>query len=285
MTFSSIDDLVAEITGGKTIKMAYFKISNNGAALTAGYWAETLQWTGNPAAMAVTGTAGTGVALSDATANAWYKGGNKSADTMHLLNILASTPTTTMCPATVILCDFLAMYPSLVVTGTPSTVTPVALTRYTDGLGVEMIASVCGALGAAAPQLTFSYKNQADQTKASPAAHTAPLVSAPLSCMFQDSGAGGSPFVRKFAGDYGMKTLESYTLASGTTGTATVFLVKPLATIPLLALNTPSERDYVYQLPSLPKIQDGACLGFIVNCGGAMIASAKLQVLADVAWG
>jgi hypothetical protein len=58
-----------------------------------------------------------------------------------------------------------------------------------------------------------------------------------------------------------------------------------LATIPLLALNTPSERDYVYQLPSLPQIKDGACLGFLVNAGGAMITSAKLTGLMDVAWG
>jgi hypothetical protein len=140
-------------------------------------------------------------------------------------------------------------------------------------------------LGATTPNLTFSYKNQGDQTKASPSAHITPAASAYLSTLFQDGGAGGSPFVRKFAGDTGMKTLESYTLSSGTTGTATVFLVKPLGAIPLLALNTPSERDYVYQLPSLPRIQDGACLGFVVNVGGAMITSAKLMAAMDVAWG
>jgi hypothetical protein len=282
--FSSIDDMVSEITAGKFLKMQYYKSGTNGT-LAAGYWAETLQWAGNPAAMTVTGTPGTGVALSDATANAWYKGGNKSTDTMHILNMLAWTPTTTMCPATLILCDFLAMYPSLVVTGTPSTVTPVALTRYTDGLGVELICSVVGALGAAAPALTFTCKDEGDVARASPAVMVPPLNSASVSTLFQDTAAGGSPFMRKFAGKNGVKTLESYTLASGTTGTVTAYLVKPLCQIPILALNTPSERDYVYQLPSLPRIQDGACLGFIVNVGGAFVNLGRLNVLMDTSWG
>ena len=91
--------------------------------------------------------------------------------------------------------------------------------------------------------------------------------------------------MRKFAGKNAVKTLESYTLGSGTTGTVTAFLVKPLCEIPILALNTPSERDYVYQLPSLPRIYDGACLGFILNVGGAFINLGRLNVLMDVAWG
>jgi hypothetical protein len=285
MTFSSIDDLVAEITAGKTLKMPLYKSSTNAAALAAGYWAECLQWTGAPPAIALTGPAGVGVALDDATSGAWYKGGNKAADTMHLLNMLSWTPTTTMCPATLILCDFLALYPSLVVTGAATAITPVALTRYTNGLGVKMICSVVGALGAATPNLTFTYNNESDVAHAAATAMITPANSAALSTLFQDSGAGGSPFVRMATGDTGMKTLESYTLSSGTTGTVSVMLVKPLAAIPLLALNTPSERDYVYQLPSLPKIEDGACLGFILNCGGAMIANTKLHTMMDVAWG
>lgn len=280
MGFSSIDDMIAEITGGKTFKANYRKSSSNAGALTAGYWAECFQWLGLPAQGVVTGTAGTGVQLNSSTTGALYTGGNVSPDTKHLLNILGWTQTTTMCPATVILCDFLTMYPSLVVTGAPTTITGVALPRYASGAGVEMICSVAGAHGAASPKLTFTYNDGSGNQVA--AAHTAPGNSAPLSAMYVTD---GSPFVRKVAGGTNATQLVSYTLASGTSGAVTVFFVKPLAAIPLLALNTPSERDYVYQLPSLPKIEDDACLGFIVNVGGAMIANAKLNMLLDFAWG
>lgn len=278
MSFSSIDDLIAEISAGKFYKSIFRKSSNNAAALAAGYWAEAFQWTGLPAQGVVSGTAGTGVQLNSSTTGALYSGGNVSPDTKHLLNILGWTPTTTMCPATIILCDFLTMYPSLVVTGTPTTISGVALPRYATGDGVEMICSVAGAQGAASPALTFTYNDGSTNRVA--AAHTAPGNSAPLSALYVTD---GSPFVRKVGPN--ATQLVSYTLASGTSGSATVFFVKPLAQIPLLALNTPSERDYVYQLPSLPKIEDDACLGYILNVGGAMIANAKLDIIADFAWG
>lgn len=278
MSFSSIDDLIAEISAGKFYKSIFRKSSNNAAALAAGYWAETFQWTGLPAQGVVSGTAGTGVQLNSSTTGALYSGGNVSPDTKHLLNILGWTPTTTMCPATIILCDFLTMYPSLVVTGTPTTISGVALPRYATGDGVEMICSVAGAHGAASPALTFTYNDGSTNRVA--AAHTAPGNSAPLSALYVTD---GSPFVRKVGPN--ATQLVSYTRASGTSGSVTVFFVKPLAQIPLLALNTPSERDYVYQLPSLPKIEDDACLGYILNVGGAMIANAKLNIIADFAWG
>lgn len=281
MGFTSVDDLIAEITAGKTLKMPYQKTSNNAAALVAGYWAETLQWAGTPPAATLSGTPGTAEALNDSRTGSWYHGGNVDPDTKHILNLLKATPTTTICPATVLLVDFLVMYPSLVVTGAPTGLTPTALPRYTDGNGVKAIVSVISALGATTPTLTFTYKDNLDQNRVA-GGHSAPGASAPLSSLFVTDGV---PFIREATGFRGMKTLESYTLATGTTGTVSAFLIKPLATIPLLALNTPTERDYVYQLPSLPQIKDGACLGFLVNVGGAMIASAKHFGLMDVAWG
>jgi hypothetical protein len=210
-----------------------------------------------------------------------YIGANVSPDTRHLLNLIMYTPTTTMCPATLVLCDFLVIYPSLVVTGTPTTLTPTTLPRYTDGKGVMGIVSVVSALGAASPALTFSYTDQDDNPSVA-SAITSPVASAALSKLFL---VDGSPFIRIANGDVGIKTLTSYTLASGTTGTVSAFLVKPLCNIPLLALNTASERDFLYQLPSLPRIYDGACLAFLVCVGGAMIASALLNGQGDLGWG
>jgi hypothetical protein len=91
--------------------------------------------------------------------------------------------------------------------------------------------------------------------------------------------------VRLAAGDSGIRSVQSYTLATGTTGTASLLLCKPLATIPVLAVNTASERDLVYQLPSLPKVEDGACLGFLVQVGGALVTGGILMGTVDTAHG
>jgi len=287
MGFSSIDDLVNEITtNGKFLKAPYQKVSNNAINSAAGRWHETLQWNGNPAAVTLTGTAGTAVALNDATSGAWYHGGNVAADTKHILSALAMSPSAGIVPATAILCDFLVNYPSLVVTGTPSTLTPTALTRYTSGEGVQAIVSVVGALGASQPALTFTYTDQGGVAGNVAGACAPPVASAPASTLFQDlaTGAGG-PFVRLAAGDRGIRSVQSYALATGTTGTASLMLVRPLATIPLLAINTASERDYLYQLPSLPQVVDGACLGWIIQVGSTMGPSSVFLSTLDLGWG
>jgi hypothetical protein len=111
---------------------------------------------------------------------------------------------------------------------------------------------------------------------------TSPVNSAPISLLYAYN---ASPFVPMAAGDVGIKRINSYTLASGTTGTVAFVLVKPLAVIPLLAANTASERDFLSQLPSLPRIQDDACLGFITLIGGAMTTSQSIQGVIGHGWG
>ena len=282
MGFASVDAMVAAITGGQNLKTVFQKTSNNAAASTAGRWHDTLQWTGVPTQMSLGGTAGTAVQLTSSTAGALPIGGNVSPDTRHLLNLAAWSPTATVVPATLILCDFLLMYPSLVVTGTPTTLTNgVGLPRYTNGEGVQGIVTVNSALGAASPALTFTYTDNGGTGSNVASAHTSPGNSAPLSTCFQTD---GSPFIRLASGDNGIRSVQSYTLSAGTTGTASLILCKPLATIPLLAINTASERDFVYQLPSLPRIEDGACLGFLVQVGGAMASSSTIMGYADMAW-
>jgi hypothetical protein len=283
MPFSSIDSLVNALTNGNSNKMFFQKSSNNAAGSAAGRWHDCLQWTGVPSAMSLGGTAGTAVQLSSATAGALPIGANVSPLTRHITNLLAMTPTATAVPATIILCDFLLLYPSLVVTGTATTLTNgVGLPRYTNGEGVQAVVTVNSALGAAQPALTFTYTDQGNVGSNVAAAHTAPAASAPLSTCFLTD---GSPFVRLAAGDSGVRSVQSYTIATGTTGTASLLLCKPLATIPLLAVNTASERDLVYQLPSLPKVEDGACLGFLVQVGGALVLNGILMGTVDTAHG
>lgn len=283
MGFASIDALVSGITAGNRGDFFFQKTSNNGAASAAGRWHDCLQWAGIPTAMNLGGTAGTAVQLNSATAGALPIGANVSPLTRHITALSAFTPTATAVPATLILCDFLLMYPSLVVTGTPTTLTNgVSLPRYTNGEGVMGVVTVNSALGAAAPALTFTYTDQGGTGSNVAAAHTAPAASAPLSTCFLTD---GSPFIRLASGDTGIRSVQSYTLATGTTGTVSLLLCKPLATLPILAINTASERDLVNQIMSLPQVVDGACLGFLIQVGGALVSSGLLMGRGELAHG
>jgi hypothetical protein len=98
------------------------------------------------------------------------------------------------------------------------------------------------------------------------------------------AGQLGGPYAQLQAGDTGVRSIESYTLGSGTTGAVAFVLHRPIATIPLVAANVPGERDFLFQFPQLEKIEDDACLGFLVNIGGALTASQALNFEALVGW-
>lgn len=284
MGFSSVDDLVNEITVNGKFKRAQFQKTNSaGATSAAGRWHSMFTWNGIPTAGSYTGTAGVATVLNSSSTGALDIGTAVSPDTRHLLSTQVVTPSTVITPATLILCDFLLYYPSCVVTGSPTALNNTAtIPRYTDGVGVMAMIEVQTALGAASPALTLNYRDQSDNDAAATLALTSPANSAPISTMFAYS---GTPFMPLLAGDTGVKRINSYTLASGTTGTVSMVLVKPLAEIPLLAANTATERDYLSQLPALPQIQDGACLGFIVLIGGAMTTLQSVVGKVEMGWG
>lgn len=283
MGFSSVDDLVNEITAnGKYLRTHFQKTSINGATSAAGRFHSLFQGNGIPSAGAYSGTAGVATVLNSSSNGGLYLGGAVNPDTKHLLNMQAFTSSTVVTPATLILCDFLLYYPSLVITGAPTAFNNTAtLPRYTDGIGVECMVEVQTANGAAQPALTINYRDTADNDQ-NGLVMTSPVNSAPIGSLYQYA---GGPFLPKAAGDIGIKRLNSYTLATGTTGTVSMVLVKPLAEIPLLAANTASERDFLSQLPSLPKIEDDACLGFIMLIGGAMTTLQTIQGKVEIGWG
>lgn len=282
--FSSLDDLVTEITtNGKFSSMFFQKTFANGATSAAGRWHESFTATGIPTAGSFSGTAGVATQMTRSTTGALDIGADVSTDLRSLLTMQIYTASTTIAPAVVMLCDFLLYYPACVVTGTPTTLDNTAtLPRYTDGVGVKCIVCTQTANGATQPALTLNYRDQSDNDAAAPFAMTSPVASAPISLLYAYN---GTPFLPMNAGDTGIKRINSYTLATGTTGTVAFVLVKPLAVIPLLAANTASERDFLSQLPSLPRIQDNACLGFITLIGGAMTTAQSIQGVIGQGWG
>jgi len=276
-TISTHDGIVNAFGLGKRDNLRYNKLTSNGATSAAGRWHELLTATGSPGPVTFSGTAGVATAMNASTAGALGPLANVSTETRYLVKAYAQSPTATLVPATMILCDFLLYYPSCVVTGTPTTLNnATTIPRYTTGAGVQAAIFCQTAYGAASPALTLTYTDQAGNTgNLSPAALTAPATSIPISTAHLRGTVGSleMPFI---AGDTGCRKIESYTLASGTTGTAVFVLYRPLVEIPVGAINTATLMNLVQELPAMETVVDDACLGFIFSAGGSMVTTASV---------
>ena len=55
--------------------------------------------------------------------------------------------------------------------------------------------------------------------------------------------------------------------------------------IPITTASVYAERDLLNQLPSLPKIEDGACLTWLLFTGGALAAFSNIYGKVTSVWG
>lgn len=185
-------------------------------------------------------------------------------------------------------------------TGTHTmTVTP---NRYADGAGLRCmcvsVANVTTSVATAVQDNTAGtgteYYNQAGATKQLGAAvtHAALGANIPLISRVTHSAVaanGYGPALPLAAGDTGIRSLKAFKLSTAYTGAAQCAFViyKPLATIPIVTAGVAGERNMVMQLPSLPRIYDGACLSHLYMNGNAsgLALSSALMGYCDFAWG
>lgn len=96
-------------------------------------------------------------------------------------------------------------------------------------------------------------------------------------------------FMPKQGADVGIRSIDSFTWSAGTaytgTGVVALCIVRPLADIAVPVTGMLSERDLVNQLFSLPKIDDGACLGWAMMSAGATTNNSPVTTNLDMAWG
>jgi len=91
------------------------------------------------------------------------------------------------------------------------------------------------------------------------------------------------------AGDAGVKSVESFTWSAGTaytgSGVVALCLACPILDLILPATGVWTERDLVNQLPSMPQIQDGACLQWLLFGTGATTTASPFTASLDFGWG
>ncbi len=292
MPFTSIDDLVSSITGGKFTRVDFNKITG-AAAYAVGRWYDMSALNGTPTANAWAGTSLTYIPCDEATGNGtqifgMQHGGNVSPDTKHVLNGSAITAVATGVPAQLMLVDMCGYWPGISMnsssaqnlSGTPTL-------RYTNGVGVRAALVITATSGATAHNVAISYTDQ-DGNTGNTLPVTVACTASAITPHITHSGTAANnygPFLPLANGDIGIQNVASVTLSAASgAGTAALVLYKPILTIPLSQASIASERDFLNQIPSLPEIKDGACLTWLFFAGGATAANTNFYGSLEFGW-
>ena len=294
--FTSLDDFINQATtNGKFWRTDWNKLTFGTTALTAGMWYLLSQTGGNPAASSILGT-GTNLAfqaLTDATATAaGIRHGGDVGGFKQIINASAFSASATTMPAIFMLVDLLGFYPitTVTTTGAQTLNNTVTLPRYTDGAGVQAIVVPSTVMGAATPTITLGYTNSVGTaSRATPSTPALPLgntAAAVSSVVYSGTGSGKyGPFMPQANGDAGIRSVQSISLsASYVSGVLNLLLVKPLLTMPMTTIGVAAERDLLNQVPSLPKVYDGACLAWMMYAGAATPVNSPFYGHLDFAW-
>jgi hypothetical protein len=294
MGFSSQDDMISKMTAGKVNRFDFNKITG-AAAYTAGRWYDFSGLGGSPVANAFTGTALAAQVPSESTGFGIYHGGNVSTETKHLINIGAVSAVATAVPGTLMLVDMCLYYPGLNMnSATRQTLDNTnTLTRYTTGAGLRSFVVITSTTGATAHNLDngagtgTEYVDEGGATAVHPGTIT--FTASAIVPHIAHSGLAANqfgPFLPLAAGDTGVRRYNFFKLtAASLAGTAALVICKPLAQIPITTAAVYAERDLLNQLPSLPQIQDGACLTWLFFAGGAVAANTNFYGHVETAWG
>jgi len=298
MGFSSMDDFLNKITNlGQTLRTDWNKNFLPTTAAVAGEWHCLARGAGNPGLGAIYNT-GTNLAFqstsdSDATASSIQHGGNVSPATKHIVNASAFTAAATTAPCVLMLVDMLGFYRVTTVTTITAQTTnnTVTLPRYTDGAGVQcfIFNPNTTALGAGTPNMSINYTNS-DGTAGRDTPTVLPIgktAAANGLIIYSGTGAGKyGPFMPLQAGDKGIRSIQTIqNSTSYVSGEYCVALCRPLLTLPITTLGVAAERDLLNQVPSLPRVYDGANLQWIMYSGANTPVNSAIAGHLDFAWG
>lgn len=173
--------------------------------------------------------------------------------------------------------------------GTGTQYLSLLLPRYTDGKGVQAFMSPSTVMGAATPNLKITYTDPDGNTgNVTPATLPVGKTAAAVGIVpYSGTGAGKyGPFMPLAAGDKGIKDVYFYSQsASYVSGVNNILLCKPLLTLPMTTIGVAAERDLLNQLPSLPRVYDGACLSWLMYAGANTPVSSGFFGHLDFGWG
>lgn len=140
--------------------------------------------------------------------------------------------------------------------GTTSLTSMDATTRLGSTEGARVWIEVASNLGASAISLTLTYTNSAGTgSRTTTITGTASAVAG--------RSLNANMFQNLATDDNGVRSIQSYAIPSGTTGTICINLVRPICVLPIPATSIASTKDLIMEMPNLPQIYDSSCLHFI----------------------
>ena len=165
------------------------------------------------------------------------------------------------------------------------------LPRYTNGAGLNAMFfnPASTALGAATPNLSLGYTNSAQTgSRATPTVLPVGKTAASNSHIIYTGATGAGKYnyaVPRASGDSGIAQIDTIQNSiSYVSGSYTVALYKELARFPVTTLGVAAERDFLNQLPSLPRIYDSAALYFVIGSGAATPTNSAFSGNLDFVW-
>jgi hypothetical protein len=220
-------------------------------------------------------------------------GGDVSTDIKHIVNASVYSAAATTAPCVFQLVDVLAIIPitTTTTTGAQTILGTQTLPRYADGKGVRAYLAPSIVMGAGTPTVQLSYTNPSSVAgRLTPGAPSLPVINttAPVgSIPYSGTGVGKyGPFLPLAAGDSGILSIQSINFsATMTSGVMNLVLCRPLLTLPITTVGVMTERDLVNQLPSMPRIFDGAVLNWLMYAGAATPVNSAFYGHLDTAWG
>lgn len=236
---------------------------------TAGVWFDFAMSPGNPSPKYwFDATPLIAVQVKQSTDGGMFHGADVAPATKFLKELMVMCNIVTPLAMPLMLCDYLLYYPTIdeSVTDPQIMTNNVALPRYTDGVGVQMIA-VSDASRTGGQTFTVTYTNSAGVAgRVTPVitengnAVTGSLVN---SARISAGGSSSGPFIQLQAGDTGVQSVQSITMQGSDTGLFSLVLVKPLAQLCLIDIDAPIEVDYYKNFSQLIPIQADAYLNLL----------------------
>lgn len=173
-------------------------------------------------------------------------------------------------------------------TGTHTATLYIGDRQPTHGAGVQAFVVPSTVLGAGTPNIQLTYTNSAGTgSRTTPAVLPISNATAPVGQIeYSGTGAGKyGPFMPMAAGDAGIRTVDQFNYSTThTSGVTNVVLARPLLTLPMSTIGVAAERDLINQLPSLPRVFDGAYLAWLMYAGAATPVSSAFYGHLDLGW-
>jgi hypothetical protein len=241
----------------------------------AGQWFDTSMSPGNPAPQYYAASPLVAQQMKRSTDGGIPHGTNVSSASKYLSRFLIMSASATGLPMPYILCDYLLYYP-FVDTGSndEQLMTNIqTLPRFTDGVGVQIMAVSVAASGGLQPTFTVNYTNSAGVAGRTSQLHTLSTntFNGAIMSNNQLTTVSTMPFIGLQSGDSGVRSIESVTFITGTdVGLLSFVLVKPLMTGVILEQTAPSEKVCQPNDGVMPQIYDDAFLGLLTLPNGSL---------------